>query len=64
MTHSLIAAYKLLSHMKLITPSPAGEYDITEFHSKAYVDFLRKSSDQDDKEKINSEEADEYGLGK
>jgi acetoin utilization deacetylase AcuC-like enzyme len=63
MTHSLIEAYELLSHMTLVKATPASTQDIALFHSEDYVSCLQKLSESDDKEKLQ-EEAEEYGLCK
>ncbi|ORX92953.1 hypothetical protein K493DRAFT_285250 [Basidiobolus meristosporus CBS 931.73] len=40
MVHSLVAAYKLMPHMKIIAPKPATVADLKKFHSPDYIDFL------------------------
>ncbi|XP_069957053.1 uncharacterized protein [Cherax quadricarinatus] len=58
LTHHLIAAYGLLSKMKIVPSKPATEEDLRGFHSEEFVEFL-KVAKPDDQELIE----DEFGLG-
>lgn len=40
-THSLVLHYGLQDKMEVVTPSPAVHTEITRFHNKEYIDFLR-----------------------
>jgi histone deacetylase 3 len=40
-THSLVLHYGLQEKMQVVSPSPANQTDLTRFHSKEYIDFLR-----------------------
>lgn len=42
MVNSLIVAYELHKCMDCIKPSPATEDDLALFHSKYYLDYLKK----------------------
>ncbi|XP_003228687.3 histone deacetylase 8 isoform X1 [Anolis carolinensis] len=60
MVHSLIKAYSLLDHMRIVRPKVASMEEMATFHTDAYLHHLRKVSeegDDDDPESV------EYGLG-
>jgi histone deacetylase 8 len=49
--HALVQAYGLTDLMTVVEPPPAADYDLTAFHSPAFVDALRKvdaGGDDDD----------------
>ncbi|XP_067853011.1 histone deacetylase 8 isoform X3 [Heptranchias perlo] len=60
MVHSLIASYGLLKYMRVVKPQVASMEEMAMFHTDAYLEHLRKISedgDDDDPESV------EYGLG-
>ncbi|KAF7237414.1 Histone deacetylase 8, partial [Varanus komodoensis] len=60
MVHSLITAYSLLDHMRVVKPKVASMEEMASFHTDAYLQHLQKvSSDGDD----DHPESAEYGLG-
>lgn len=61
MNHSLVAAYGLLQHMRVISPRLASEQELTLFHSIDYVQCLKKLSEREDEEKYD-DEAEVFGL--
>jgi histone deacetylase 1/2 len=42
MTHNLLLNYGLYKHMEVYRPNPAGEAEMSKFHSDDYVDFLKR----------------------
>lgn len=57
---SLIKACHLHDHMNVFKVNPSTYEDLIEFHSSAYIDFLKKLNDKDSSIFENEEE---YGLG-
>ncbi|XP_053554978.1 histone deacetylase 8 isoform X1 [Bombina bombina] len=60
MVHSLIEAYGLLRDMRVIKPKVATMEEMATFHTDAYLQHLRKVSDEGDNDEP---ETTEYGLG-
>ncbi|MGH0145429.1 UNVERIFIED_CONTAM: hypothetical protein FKN15_047991 [Acipenser sinensis] len=61
MVHSLIEAYGLLKHMRVVKPHTATMEEMAAFHTDSYLEHLHKvgeEGDDDDPKSI------EYGLGK
>jgi len=58
---SLIKAYHLSDHMDVFKVKPSSYEDLVQFHSSAYIDFLKNVNDSN----ISSvsEAEDEYGIG-
>ena len=48
----------------VVPPRPAEEEEVTQFHSKDYIEFLQRINQQDDEEKIDPADAEQYGLSK
>jgi histone deacetylase 8 len=62
MVHNLIRAYGLLSHMRLVPPKLASEDSLLSFHSRNYIEFLKKVNESSDLEKYEEDQL-EFGLG-
>ncbi|XP_075040733.1 histone deacetylase 8 isoform X5 [Mixophyes fleayi] len=60
MVHSLIEAYGLLREMRVIKPKVATMEEMATFHTDAYLQHLRKVSEEGDND---DPETLEYGLG-
>ncbi|XP_073493837.1 histone deacetylase 8 isoform X1 [Phyllobates terribilis] len=60
MVHSLIEAYGLLREMRVVKPKVATMEEMASFHSGAYLQHLRKVSEEGDND---DPETAEYGLG-
>nr|XP_025041231.1 histone deacetylase 8 isoform X4 [Pelodiscus sinensis] len=60
MVHSLIKAYSLLDHMRLVKPKVASLEEMASFHTDAYLQHLQKVSEEGDDDHPESVE---YGLG-
>lgn len=50
LVHSLIEACGLLPHLEVVEECEVDRIDLTKFHSRAYVDFLRKPNAADQEE--------------
>ncbi|XP_074653922.1 histone deacetylase 8-like isoform X2 [Tubulanus polymorphus] len=61
LVHTLLEAYKLLDKMDVIAPKAASDEELSCFHTKDYIDIVKKLSADGDLEKC-AETADEYGL--
>lgn len=59
MVDSLIKAYGLTNHMDMLKVKPSTYNDLTEFHSSAYIDYLKKLNDNPD----SKEDEAEFGIG-
>ncbi|KAK7108351.1 histone deacetylase 8-like [Littorina saxatilis] len=62
MVHSLIEALDLLQFLVVVAPTQAAEEEVTKFHSRDYVEFLQRINQHEDVEKIDPEDAEQYGL--
>ncbi|KAM4818567.1 histone deacetylase 8 [Thomomys bottae] len=60
MVHSLIEAYALHKHMRIVKPKVASMEDMATFHTDAYLQHLQKISQEGDEDHPDSIE---YGLG-
>ncbi|XP_073414888.1 histone deacetylase 8 [Dendrobates tinctorius] len=60
MVHSLIEAYGLLREMRVVKPKVATMEEMASFHTDAYLQHLRKVSEEGDND---DPETVEYGLG-
>ncbi|XP_074863723.1 histone deacetylase 8 isoform X4 [Carettochelys insculpta] len=60
MVHSLIKAYSLLDHMRVVKPQVASMEEMASFHTDAYLQHLQKVSAEGDDDHPESME---YGLG-
>uniref|UniRef100_A0A8D0LAN7 Histone deacetylase 8 n=1 Tax=Sphenodon punctatus TaxID=8508 RepID=A0A8D0LAN7_SPHPU len=60
MVHSLIEAYSLLNHMRIVTPKVASMEEMASFHTDSYLQHLQKVSEEGDDDHPESME---YGLG-
>ncbi|XP_072837555.2 histone deacetylase 8 isoform X2 [Pogona vitticeps] len=60
MVHSLIGAYSLLEHMRVVKPKVASMEEMASFHTDAYLQHLQKVSEEGDDDHPESVE---YGLG-
>ncbi|XP_073456710.1 histone deacetylase 8 [Aquarana catesbeiana] len=60
MVHSLIEAYGLLGHMRVVKPRVATMEEMATFHTDSYLEHLRKVSEEGDND---DPETLEYGLG-
>ncbi|XP_026509714.1 histone deacetylase 8 isoform X3 [Terrapene carolina triunguis] len=60
MVHSLIKAYSLLDHMRIVKPKVASMEEMASFHTDAYLQHLQKVSEEGDDDHPESVE---YGLG-
>ncbi|KAJ6653530.1 hypothetical protein lerEdw1_009110 [Lerista edwardsae] len=60
MVHSLIQAYQLLGHMRVVKPKVASMEEMAAFHTDAYLQHLQKVSEEGDDDHPESVE---YGLG-
>ncbi|XP_048719368.1 histone deacetylase 8 isoform X3 [Caretta caretta] len=60
MVHSLIKAYSLLDHMRIVKPKVASMEEMASFHTDAYLQHLKKVSEEGDDDHPESVE---YGLG-
>jgi len=60
--HSLIAAYELCQHMKLLTPVRASIDELLMFHSGDYIQHLQMLNDSKDME-LHESQSEPYGLG-
>ncbi|XP_072285632.1 histone deacetylase 8 isoform X2 [Pyxicephalus adspersus] len=60
MVHSLIEAYGLLTDMRVVKPRVATMEEMATFHTDAYLEHLRKVSEEGDND---DPETLEYGLG-
>ncbi|XP_065413258.1 histone deacetylase 8 isoform X4 [Chrysemys picta bellii] len=60
MVHSLIKAYSLLDHMRIVKPKVASMEEMASFHTDAYLQHLQKVSEEGDNDHPESVE---YGLG-
>ncbi|XP_063541419.1 histone deacetylase 8-like [Cydia strobilella] len=62
MVHSLIAAYGLLQHVKVVRSKPAVDADLKRFHSDLYLNHLKTFTEIDD-EYMTTNEDEELGIG-
>ncbi|KAL8559498.1 hypothetical protein ACOMHN_037162 [Nucella lapillus] len=62
MVHSLIECLGLLSFLRVVAPEAADEEVVKKFHSSDYVEFLQSISHHADEEKIDSGDAEQYGI--
>uniref|UniRef100_A0AAV2KPB0 Histone deacetylase domain-containing protein n=1 Tax=Knipowitschia caucasica TaxID=637954 RepID=A0AAV2KPB0_KNICA len=60
MVHSLIEAYGLLPHMRVLEPAVATTEEMAKFHSDSYLEHLQKISEEGDTDDPLSAD---YGLG-
>eukprot|EP01112_Ceratiomyxa_fruticulosa_P023678 TRINITY_DN916_c0_g1_i3.p1 TRINITY_DN916_c0_g1~~TRINITY_DN916_c0_g1_i3.p1 ORF type:complete len:444 (-),score=67.92 TRINITY_DN916_c0_g1_i3:54-1385(-) len=42
--HTLLEAYQLLDYLTIVPPEPANERQLSEFHNKSYIKYLRNHS--------------------
>ncbi|VVC34439.1 Histone deacetylase superfamily,Histone deacetylase,Histone deacetylase domain [Cinara cedri] len=56
---SLIKAYGLTNHMDVFKVKPSTYENLIDFHSSAYIDYLKNLNDKDD----STDDGDEYGIG-
>ncbi|CAI8017348.1 Histone deacetylase 8 [Geodia barretti] len=63
LVYSLIEAYGLLQHMRVVAPEKATQKQLQGFHSQEYIHFLETHSNQSDLEDEDEETAEEMGLG-
>ncbi|XP_045771115.1 histone deacetylase 8-like isoform X1 [Maniola jurtina] len=62
LVHSLITAYGLLNHVKVVRSTPATYSDLKLFHSDLYLDHL-KTFGEIEEDYMPTAEDEEYGLG-
>lgn len=60
--HSLISAYGLLNHTKVIRSKTASYSELKLFHSDLYLDHLKTFTDVDE-DYVSTAEDEEFGLG-
>ncbi|KAK0939640.1 histone deacetylase [Friedmanniomyces endolithicus] len=61
MAHSLIMNYGLYKHLEIYRAKPASKYEMTQFHTDEYVDFLQKVT-PDNMEGFSREQS-KYNVG-
>ncbi|KAF2767847.1 hypothetical protein EJ03DRAFT_275395 [Teratosphaeria nubilosa] len=61
MAHSLIMNYGLYKHLEIYRAKPASRYEMTQFHTDEYVDFLQKVTP--DNMDTYSKEQGKYNVG-
>ncbi|XP_076444969.1 histone deacetylase 8-like [Babylonia areolata] len=62
MVYSLIESLGLLTFLHVVAPKTASEEEVLKFHSKDYVEFLQRISHLEDEEKIDVDDAEQYGI--
>ncbi|KAI6812582.1 histone deacetylase, partial [Hortaea werneckii] len=61
MAHSLIMNYNLYKHLEIYRAKPASKYEMTQFHTDEYVDFLQRVT-PDNMEQFGREQG-KYNVG-